>query len=609
VASGAGFEEFLGYLRESRGFDFTGYKRPSLVRRVDHRMTAVGLAEYDEYIDFLQVHPEEFDELFNTILINLTSFFRDPDAWRQLRQTIIPELISRRGTEGLRVWSAGCASGEEAYSLAIALTQALGAETFRRNVKIYATDVDESALAQARAATYTDRQLQGLGADEVEEFFERQGDKHVFRKDLRRNVIFGRNDLVQDAPISRIDLLVCRNTLIYLNAETQGHVLRRLHFALRPEGVLFLGRAEMLLMHSRWFTPIDLRRRFFTKVGSGAPAERVPGTDHIFESADPLFGGRLTELAMEQTPLAQVIVDSSSRLVLANRAADALFGLTERDRGRPLYELEMSYRPVELRALVAQVASEQRTLWVHDVPWQRTAAELIVLDVQVAPLVDRNGTVVGAGITFQDVSRSSRLQDELSRANRQLETAYEELQSTNEELETTNEELQSTVEELETTNEELQSTNEELETMNEQLQSVNDELQKSNDELRDRRDEVDELNHLMNSVLTSVRAGIAVLDRDSRIISWNGRAADLWGLRNAEAIGQQLFTLDIGLPVEDLRPLISAVGSGGTVEPSELTVEAVNGRGRSVTIRVTGAPLSDGQDMSSGVILLMEEIP
>jgi two-component system CheB/CheR fusion protein len=274
-----------------------------------------------------------------------------------------------------------------------------------------------------------------------------------------------------------------------------------------------------------------------------------------------------------------------------------------------LYELEMSYRPVELRALVAQVASEQRTLWVHDVPWQRTAAELIVLDVQVAPLVDRNGTVVGAGITFQDVSRSSRLQDELSRANRQLETAYEELQSTNEELETTNEELQSTVEELETTNEELQSTNEELETMNEQLQSVNDELQKSNDELRDRRDEVDELNHLMNSVLTSVRAGIAVLDRDSRIISWNGRAADLWGLRNAEAIGQQLFTLDIGLPVEDLRPLISAVGSGGTVEPSELTVEAVNGRGRSVTIRVTGAPLSDGQDMSSGVILLMEEIP
>ncbi len=261
-----GFESLLEFIRDSRGFDFTGYKRSSVQRRVERRMQQIGATDAAEYLDRLQVDPNEFTHLFNTILINVTGFFRDPEAWRQLQDEIIPAIIaSKTPGEPIRVWSAGCASGEEAYGLAMVLAEALGVAEFRERVKVYATDVDDEALATARQATYTDRDLEPVPAEWRDRYFERAGSRHTFRADLRRNVIFGRNDLVQDAPISRLDLLVCRNTLMYLNAETQAQVLRRFHFALNARGVMFLGKAEMLLSHARLFVPYDLRRRFFRK--------------------------------------------------------------------------------------------------------------------------------------------------------------------------------------------------------------------------------------------------------------------------------------------------------------------------------------------------------
>ena len=246
-----GFEEILQYLKETRGFDFTGYKRSSLMRRVDRRMAQVNADTYVQYLDMLQVNTDGFAALFNTILINVTGFFRDPEPWEYLQTEIVPTLLAERGPdEPLRVWSAGCATGEEAYSLAMVMAEALGPEEFRRRVKIYATDVDEDALDHARHALYTEKDVQPLGADMVQRYFELTAGRYAFRKDLRRAVIFGRNDLVQDAPISRIDLLACRSTLMYFNADTQTKVLDKFHFALSPRGLLFLGKAEMLLSHS-----------------------------------------------------------------------------------------------------------------------------------------------------------------------------------------------------------------------------------------------------------------------------------------------------------------------------------------------------------------------
>lgn len=261
------FEALLDYLKRSRGFDFIGYKRSSVMRRMLKRMQMVGIEGYGDYLDYIKAHPEECAQLYHTILINATAFFRDEAAWEYLAQKILPAaLAEKRASDPVRVWSAGCASGEEAYTAAMLLAEALGVEAFRRRVKIYATDVDEEALAQARQGGYADKNLQPLPAALKEKYFELAGGRYIFRADLRRSIIFGRHDLVHDAPISRLDLLICRNVLMYFNAETQARILARLHLALNDPGYLFLGKAEMLLTHANLFNPTDLKHRIFTKV-------------------------------------------------------------------------------------------------------------------------------------------------------------------------------------------------------------------------------------------------------------------------------------------------------------------------------------------------------
>ncbi len=260
AVSQTGFDELLDYLRHTRGFDFTAYKRPSLIRRVQKRMDTVAISDFNEYIDYLEVHPDEFKHLFNTILINVTAFFRDESPWDYLRTTIIPGLLQKRTADGvIRVWSAGCASGEEAYTIAMLLAEAVGPDVFAGRVKIYATDVDDEALNDARRAVYVPRQIEAVPPELLQKYFQPDGDHFVLDKDLRRSVIFGRHDLIQDAPISRMSLIICRNTLMYFNTEIQSRILTRFHFALAEEGILVLGKAEMLLTRSEMFAPIDLR--------------------------------------------------------------------------------------------------------------------------------------------------------------------------------------------------------------------------------------------------------------------------------------------------------------------------------------------------------------
>ncbi|MGW4525055.1 CheR family methyltransferase [Amycolatopsis sp. NPDC004378] len=604
------FESVLAYLKESRGFDFTGYKRSSLMRRVRRRMSQIGIDSYTEYIDQLQVNSEEFVSLFNTILINVTGFFRDPEAWEYLREHVLPALLAERSPEEpIRVWSAGCAGGQEAYSLAMLFADTIGIDAFRQRVKIYATDVDDEALVQARHAAYTPAEVEGLSEGQLEQYFELQGSRYCFRKDLRRSVIFGRNDLVQDAPISRIDLLVCRNTLMYFNAETQTKILERFHFALAPKGMLFLGKAEMLLSHARIFEPLDLKRRVFRKavnapvsynhfVSPGFPQRRT----HDISGLD-----ELREHAFSASPVAQIVVTEEEVTALINSQAEVAFGLSERDIGRPLRDLDVSYRPVALRAYVEQARLERRSLRIKDVEWRR-AGETVWYEVHVNPLVGKEKKLLGVSVVFHDVSWARQLLTELEHTNRQLESAYEELQSTNEELETTNEELQSTVEELETTNEELQSTNEELETMNEELQSTNDELQTINDALRERSLDLDEVNEFLESVLTSVRAGIVVVDREMRVKAWNRGAEDLWGVRREEAEGTHLLNLDIGLPLTELRPAVRDALSDATYH-SEIVLEAINRRGRATVVHLQCSALRGANGESQGALLMMEESP
>ena len=601
------FESLLVYLKEARGFDFTGYKRSSLIRRVNRRMTQVGAASYGDYLDHLQVHPEEFTALFNTILINVTGFFRDPDAWTYLGEEVLPRLLAAKDRASpIRIWSAGCASGEEPYTLAMLLTELLGVEQFRDRVKVYATDVDEEQLVEARQGSYPEESVAVLSPELRERYFEYSAGRYAFRKDLRRSIIFGRNDLVQDAPISRIDLLVCRNTLMYFNAETQARILSRFHFALTESGVLFLGKAEMLLSHASLFLPTDLKRRVFRKVPQSGPPHDTLFNDPPDARPRPDMGGldRLRTEAFLASPVAQIVVTSDGLVALTNRQTELLFGVSSRDVGRPFRDLDVSFRPVELRQCIEQAQLERRTVRVPDVEYARGPGELTYLDVQVNPLIDTDAGLLGVTLIFHDVTAACRLQNELEYANNQIETAYEELQSTNEELETTNEELQSTVEELETTNEELQSTNEELETMNEELQSTNDELQNINNELNERTSALAATEAFMDSVLTSLRAGVTVLDKDLDIQVWNRPAEDLWGLRRDEVLGQRFLSLDIGLPTDQLWPLIRRTLAGDG--PQQIELAATNRRGRRIVVRVvcTALPANGGQP--TGAILVME---
>jgi two-component system CheB/CheR fusion protein len=474
-------------------------------------------------------------------------------------------------------------------------------------VKIYATDVDEEALDAARHGAYQPRQIEDIPREALDRFFERTEQRYVFRKDLRRSVIFGRNDLIQDAPISRIDLLVCRNTLMYFTAETQAQILRRFHFALDDNGILLLGKSEMLITHADLFTPVDLKWRVFRKVMKPALRDRVR-----ILAADPTNGAsqsvsdNLREAAFDVAGEAQIVLDSNGSVVMANSGARGLFGIRVSDLGRPVQDLELSYRPVELRPHLDQLTRELRPIEVQTVHLPTGDSERI-FDVRLVPLLG-DGGMLGTSIVYNDVSEVSFLRSEVTTSKRELEQAYEELQSTVEELETTNEELQSTNEELETTNEELQSTNEELETMNEELQSANEELETMNDELRHRTLELNEMNSFLETILSTIGLAVAVLDRRQYVQIWNSQARELWGVSPDEASDQHLFALEIGLPVDQLKTPLRACLSGES-QREELVLDAVNRRGKAFRCRVVCMPLhGSGDGNISGVILLMEPV-
>lgn len=605
-----GMDELLSYLHEARGFDFSGYKRIGLVRRLTKRLRSLKLNSFHDYADYLQVHPDEFASLFNSVLINATSFFRDPNAWEYVSRVVVSHLLANRDDDfPIRVWSAGCATGQEACTIAMVLADQLGIEAFTRRVKIYATDIDDDALNRARQALYSAKETASIPPAQLETYFERSGARYMLHKDLRRSVIFGRHNLFYDAPISKIDFLLCRNTLMYFNADSQARILSSLHFALNPAGVLFLGKAEMLLTHNALFTPLDLKRRLFTKVTHAYPRARPLVSLSVNRSDDPTQviaeQVRIRAASFETSPIAQMAVDTQETLVAANEQARRLFGVTLSDVGRRFNDLTLHRKLDGLSRGIQQASLERRAVNHAAVEWSRLNEPPLFFDVVISPILDAQSALIGTQVSVLDVTSAQRMRDELQQTTQELEAAYEELQSTSEELETTNEELQSTVEELETTNEELQSTNEELETTNEELQSTNEELQGMNDELRARSGELGRLNLYFESILTSLQAAVVVLDMEMRVQVWSKQAQDLWGLRADEVRGKHFLNFDIGLPVEQLSPAIRSCINGERAF-YEIVVAATNRRGKPIRCSIKLSSLTqDGA--THGVIMLMDE--
>jgi two-component system, chemotaxis family, CheB/CheR fusion protein len=580
------FEGLLTYIKEARGFDFTGYKRPSLMRRIGKRMHSLHIDGYEYYLDHLQADPDEFIELFNTIMINVTGFFRDQAVWDHLSSEVIPRIVSAKHERAaIRVWCAGSASGEEAYSIGMLLSEQLGPTAFRERVKIFATDVDEEALTTARHGRYREKSMEAVPEELQRTYFRTASDGLAFAPELRRSIIFGRHDLVQDAPISHTDLILCRNTIMYMNADTQSRVISNLAFSLNDGGFLVLGKSEMLFSKMRSFAPVDMKCRVFIKANDeegrdpSGPDERAPQEASTDE-----------RLALDLGPVAQVMLDKDGKLSHVNRRARDVLSLRPQDVGKEFDRFEFAHRPIDLRAPIEQSQRSGEVVGIPDVASKTPGGREVIFDIQVVPLVnekERLGTIV----TFTDVTDFHQLRSDVERSDRELTIAMEELQSTNEELETTNEELQSTNEELETTNEELQSTNDELETMNE--------------EMSERSLEVAETDRFMNAVMASVHAAVVVLGPDLRIRVWNGQSEEMWGLAEHEVKGNLLQDLDIGLPVDRIGDLIRGCLMGSD-EP-DVVVEAIDRRGRSIRCRVSCSRLGSSREEAGGVVLVVRD--
>lgn len=610
AAADPAFETLLHHIQESRGLDFRGYKRTSLKRRIALRMEAVGAEEFATYQARLEADPGEFESLLNTVLINVTSFFRDTEAWEVLKTQVVPRLIARAEPDRpIRIWSVGCASGEEPFSIAMLFAEQLGMTEFCQRVKIYATDLDEEALKTARMATYAPRDVEGVPEDYLEKYFERTNNHYVFDRNLRKCVIFGRHNVVFDAPISRIDLLVCRNLLIYLEGETQSIVLPRLHYALSDEGYLFLGKAETQLARSPLFRPLEMKHRIFSKVAQEwrrPMSAGLAGSRPVRQDA-ALPSGMLLDAVLNEAGSAFLVVDEAGVVALANRPARHLLGVGEADIGRPFQDLPISYRPMELRGPIEEVLRQRRGVKLEDQEYRLTQSEVIRLTIDLRPLQRPDGSAYAVLLTFVDNTRMHALERELETAQESLENSIEELQSANEELETTNEELQSTNEELETTNEELQSTNEELETLNEEARSSNEEMESVNEELRIQAEQATGYRIHLESVLRSMNGGIIVIDRKHHVQSWNRWSENMWGLRSEEVVGTSFEALDIGVPLQHLLDAMSRVQSG-TEEQVDRELEGVDRRGRRILCRVRVCALLDEEERNHGLVLLFQDI-
>jgi len=461
-AADPGFEVLLDYLKHSRGCDLTGYKRASLIRRFQHRMQSINIDTYQSYLEYLQYHPKEYLALLEDVLINVTSFFRDRATWDYLAVEVIPRIIaSKQRDEPIRVWSAGCATGQEIYSLLILLAEALGLEACLQRVQCFATDADEAALWQARQATYSSEDTVGISPELLQKYFEQTEKGYVFHRELRRTVVFSRHDLTKDAPISRIDLLTCRNVLIYFNSDAQSSILARFHFALKNTGFLFLGKAETLINRRQIFTPVNSKQGIYVKglelklndYLSITPKSRRQQATNLLATQNYFW-----EAACETSSFAYLAVDAQGCLLHANEEARSLFGLTFDDWKRPFQELEPA-KLISANTLTRALHSRQRLTKLKHVKWT-TEKGTKHFNIDISLVLTTRNHLLGVTLTFIETSDYKQVTEELESTRSELARVSTTLEEIKSELSMAYIELESTQKELEVLHQEMHFTSE-----------------------------------------------------------------------------------------------------------------------------------------------------
>jgi two-component system, chemotaxis family, CheB/CheR fusion protein len=565
-------------LRASTGVDFNHYKPPTIRRRLRRRMTLHKLEHIDEYIKYLHENPPEVQELYRDILIHVTRFFREPDSFDTLKQHVYPTLIEERpADQPIRVWIPGCSTGEEAYSVAISLLEFLGERALSFPVQVFATDVGETAIDRARAGIYPENIAEDVSADRLRKYFTRVDGSYQISKSVRGMCVFARQDLTRDPPFSRLDLIVCRNVLIYLAPAMQKKLMTIFHYALRPNGFLVLGAAETVGPHSDLFTVADKKHRVYVKkVVDHVPEFHFP-VDYAL--AAPRLATRAQYLGASVTS----IQDEANRLVLEKfgppgvlvgpnlqviqfrgqtgtflepAPGEASFNLLRMAKEGILFALRTALRdakrtekPVRREGLQVQKNGGLQSLALDVIPFGGKDEEKYFLvlfherEHGATPAKRAESKKSDKGVTGkrrESEERMAILQQELA-ANR------EHLQAIIQDLEAANEELQSANEEILSSNEELQSTNEELDTAKEELQSTNEELNTVNSELHSRNDELRRINSDLMNLLSNVEIAIVMVDSGMRIRRFTPMAEKLLNL----------IAGDVGRPINHIKPNIA----------------------------------------------------
>lgn len=565
--------EIMVILRTRTSHDFRQYKRATVLRRIERRMQVNGLSELSEYRDFLHGHPDETPLLLQDMLISVTNFFRDRESFDALRTEVLPQIIETRRAEGdpIRVWSAGCATGEEAYSLAMLLQEATGDTAEAVPYQVFATDIDERAIAQARVGLYPESIVADVDAGRMRQFLTRDAGHYRVKKELREHVLFALHNVLRDPPFSRLDMVCCRNMLIYLDREAQLEVLRTFHFALRPGGYLFLGGSEAADSVANLFSVVDKKARIYranVAVRADAPMPQAPTTmaSTLPMMITPHAGrrkfsfGDLHQRVIEQHAPPSVLVSRESDIVhLSDRAGRFL----QYAGGEPSHNIIAAVRPelrLELRTAIFQALQANHSVEARRVQLERDGRRFFV-NMIARPVHDVEANADFVLILFDEVedsmaeadaAASKPLRDPVvSQLESELQRTKEQLQATIEQSETSTEELKASNEELQAINEELRSATEELETSKEELQSINEELTTVNAELKSKVEETSKINDDLQNLITANDIGTIFVDRNIRIKRYTPRATDVFSIIPSD-IGRSLLDITHRLEYDKL---------------------------------------------------------
>ncbi len=620
-------EKVFILLRTQTGHDFSLYKKSTVYRRIERRMGLHQINRIATYVRYLRENPQETELLFKELLIGVTSFFRDPAAWEQLKNKVIPALLAARPTGGvIRAWTPGCSTGEEAYSLAIvfkeALEQVKPAGSF--SLQVFATDLDKDAIDKARTGVYPANIAADVSPERLCRFFIQEERGYRAGKDIREMVVFAPQNVIMDPPFTKLDMLICRNLLIYLTPELQKKLLPLFHYSLNPGSILFLGSAETIGAFTDLFSPLDGKTRLYLRLDSAMGAEPVefPSSFFPFEARVPAKGGIQKPAPNLQTLADQLLLTRyASAAALTSDRGDILYisGRTgkylEPAAGKANWNIFAMAREglrYELTAAFQKAVRQKDAVILKGVQ-VRNDGGMQAVDVTLQPIAEPEalrGTVM---IVFTDlgapvektapgkISKASVHGTRIAELEQEIEQARHELQTTREEMQTSQEELKSANEELQSTNEELQSTNEELTTSKEEMQSMNEELQTVNNELQAKLDELSRAGNDMKNLLDSTDIATLFLDEGLKVRRFSKRTSQIIKLIPGDT-GRMITDIASDLVysglAEDAREVLQAL------VPREKEVSG--GEGRWFLVRIM--PYRTLENRIDGVVITFADI-